>query len=756
MHNYDFSNLNDKEFEALAIELLSKRENTLIERFKSGKDKGVDGRFFACSRKVGNEVIVQCKHWVKSDLATLLRHLSKEEVEKVNKLIPARYIFVTSQELSRENKKKIALIFAPYIKREDDVLGKDDLNQLLERNPSVEQNHYKLWLTSARILVNIANAALIGRSKAKVTEIVEKSKLYARTSSHLKAHKILEDFNTVIVTGEPGSGKSTLADQLCLDFLANGYNLIVISDEIKEAESMFNPDEKQIFYYDDFLGRNYLQAIENNKDSAICNFIERVKKSKNKKFILTSRTNILNQGHALSDIFKVGKIEKSQHEIRIDGLTKIEKAQILYNHIWFGNLGESYIDQIYFTKRYHDIIKHQNFNPRLISFLVDMEKIHSISPNEYWDYAKSLLSNPSDVWTNLFDSQIDQASRDLVTLVVMNGGSISESELERAYEEFRQKWGIVNAAPVNRSFYNTSKLMVGAMLNRKMNSARVSYDLFNPSIGDFVYRRVVLSSTFFRYTLVLRNATAYKVLGDLYKNGFLVRENYLYAVRSILEVEMEKPKISVNYLLSLTQFSMELISTDKKISKKFLPYFISVFSLEDADFSDAIRVFRDLIGIYNSEELKSFAAELLDVEFDHLETATLNSAIDLARMVNEDIATSVESSIRKAIVELWSDELTQQVYETEIFSGINPNDISRRSDIVYDALEEWLSDYNIEFTETEIGNLVEKCDLEKVKEKVFERLDRDYDDDYDKYRDQESESAFVSEDSKIDDIFERE
>lgn len=46
MSDYDFSTLNDKEFEILATDLLSKRDNVKYERFKPGRDAGVDGRFF--------------------------------------------------------------------------------------------------------------------------------------------------------------------------------------------------------------------------------------------------------------------------------------------------------------------------------------------------------------------------------------------------------------------------------------------------------------------------------------------------------------------------------------------------------------------------------------------------------------------------------------------------------------------------------------------------------------------------------------
>lgn len=47
MSDYDFKQLNDKEFEILCADLLGEVEGRRFERFKAGKDAGVDGRFFA-------------------------------------------------------------------------------------------------------------------------------------------------------------------------------------------------------------------------------------------------------------------------------------------------------------------------------------------------------------------------------------------------------------------------------------------------------------------------------------------------------------------------------------------------------------------------------------------------------------------------------------------------------------------------------------------------------------------------------------
>lgn len=125
MSNYTFDTVNDKEFEQIVADLLSRKLGASIETFKPGKDGGVDGRYFEES---GNEVIIQCKHWQKTSLSQLKSSLKIDEAPKVRKIDPAKYIFATSKELSRSDKKQIKKFFNPYIKCESDVLGREDLN----------------------------------------------------------------------------------------------------------------------------------------------------------------------------------------------------------------------------------------------------------------------------------------------------------------------------------------------------------------------------------------------------------------------------------------------------------------------------------------------------------------------------------------------------------------------------------------------------------------------------------------------------
>jgi hypothetical protein len=175
-----------------------------VERFKTGRDGGVDGRFFSID---GSEVIIQCKHWSKSGLSALIRSIENAEAEKVRKLNPKRYIFVTSLELSRANKIKIKNLLSPYLLTESDVFGNEDLNDILSKNIDVERKHYKLWISSTNVLTTIMNSSILGRSRYKLEEIVEESRRYVVTQNHMQAMEKLEKLHSVIITGSPGVGK---------------------------------------------------------------------------------------------------------------------------------------------------------------------------------------------------------------------------------------------------------------------------------------------------------------------------------------------------------------------------------------------------------------------------------------------------------------------------------------------------------------------------------------------------------------------
>jgi DNA polymerase III delta prime subunit len=481
--SYDFSQLNDKEFEALSADLLSVVHGVQVERFKPGRDQGVDGRFFTPEN---TEVIVQCKHYLKSGYPSLFRKLKTEEVDKVKRLKPAKYVLITSLQLSRVNKKEIRKIFSPYIVRDDDVYGQDDLNSILSDNPKIEEKFFKLWISSTPVLQRILHNAIKGRSEFEIERIQRESRLYVQTENHSKARDSLRTNGVLIISGEPGIGKTTLARNLCLSYVSEGFEFLDIEESLSEAEGVYQKGKRQIFLFDDFLGSNYFEAVQNKKDSHIVNFMDRVRNDKTKRFILTSRTNILNAGVLYSPIFANRNLRSSEYMLTIGSLEEFDRALILYNHIWFSSLPESFIDEIYAGKRYRQIIRHDNFNPRLIDFILDANRVPVEEPTSYWRYISKTLQNPRDIWGDCFKVQNNEYVRTLVRLVVYNGGQISEPELRSSFNRYLDNADIKSGSHVEHDFSTVARLATRSFLNRSIADQGANYTLFNPSIADFV------------------------------------------------------------------------------------------------------------------------------------------------------------------------------------------------------------------------------------------------------------------------------
>lgn len=667
MQNYRFDNLNDKEFEVLVNDLVSAREGVTVDRFKPGKDGGVDGRFFSTPDK---EIVIQSKHWLKSGVEKLIAHCKKSEAAKVLSLNPSRYIFATSLPLSRSDKKKIQSAFDPYMIRQMDILGSDNINYLLGEHPEIEKKHYKLWLSSTTVLEAMLNSALTGRSEAKRDEIIDKTKLYVLTKNHSLALAKLESLHSVVITGEAGIGKTTLADQLAHHYVGRGFELCVIEDDFSEAEAKLKKKKKQVFYYDDFLGRNYLTAIEGRKDSRVLSFMDRIYKDRDKRFILTSRSTILNQGKTRSDLFLIKNVNSKEYEVTIDSLEILDRAKILYNHIWNSDLPEEYIQQIYAEKRYRKVSKHPNFNPRLIAFITDLDRVGSMQVDKYWEYILGMLDNPKDIWANVYDNQIDELMRIAVCLIVFNGQDLSDHDLRAAVRERALSDRIVTASSAPSDYERMIKAGVGSILRRTIssNEQATKIGLFNPSVADFVLQRHLPDiDAILSFTLCLHTEQSLLNLKSLKDNSSISVDDYYRILR-----ELGRQKVNLRFWSNQSSYFLRLVhmilTDEDAINSCDGPAVRSVLAsaLELRGFHQHINLLCEILIHANKQEPEVFFE--LSKKFVRLAAPNITGPVELkslARLRTSVAAASEETELldllRKEAVSFWMEEAHYQI-----------------------------------------------------------------------------------------------
>lgn len=748
--DYDFSQFNDKEFETFVADLLSEYFRKRIERFKPGKDGGVDARYFS---EKNQEIILQCKHYIGTGYKGLIRKLKYEEIKKVAALSPERYIFVTSLPLSRQNKKEIREIFKPYIVRDDDIIGQEDLNQILSINPVIEEKYFKLWITSTNVFQRILNNAIKGRSKYELERIQENAYKYVQTGNHEKAYKILKENHVVIISGEPGIGKTTLAENLALIYASKGFEFIDIQESLSEAEDVYKTESKQIYYFDDFLGSNYFEIIENKKDSHIIKFIERIKRDKSKRFILTSRTNIFNSGRLHSPVFFNYKIEKQEYLISINSLSDLDRAKILYNHIWYSGLPKEYVDQIYKSKRYKKIIRHKNFNPRLIEFITDIDRIVISRDFKYWDYILNTLENPIDVWDDCFKRQNNPYVRNLVNLTVFNGGKIDEEGLIKSYSSLNKSKSLSNPSHTEKDFRSMSQLAVKSFLNRSKLYKNAEFTLFNPSIADYVLKEY--SKDLEELKLIFKSLSSVR---SLYQLKALEKENIISSsdveeLKQFLFEDANGRKKSYDYRIYISH-----LVKNKKINEKKVLKLIHEIISDPSEINEIVKFLNLMIEYRYQVKCKDFSF-LIDVtehfSFDELDIKTFGLFIDIFGLKEGSIVNYLkkitEEFLREELTNIESDiDVTKYINRGGFYNEIQHDDEGVKNEI-YDTicqiLEEMESDA-INDLDLDISEVVNEVDVDKMFQDFYESQVNDYD----------GERAFGklnNIDKDIDDLFER-
>lgn len=553
---YTFETLNDKDFEVLVCDLLSAHLTTRIERFKPGKDQGIDGRFFATD---GRETIIQAKHYIKTGYPGLLRKLTREELPKIERLKPSNYMLATSLPLSPSNKREIRFLFRDFMPNDSYVFGQEDLNGLLSAHPQIEEGHFKLWITSTIVLEAILNRAIKGRSASALKHIQEHSHKYVPTTDHHRALTILKDRHVIIISGEPGVGKTTLAENLCLYYASRGFEFLAIAESLSEAEATYKSGCKQVFYFDDFLGSNYYEAVTNKKDSHIVAFAQRVLADNSKRFILTSRTNILNTGILHSPIFANQRLRKDEFLLTIQSLSTMDKARILYNHLWFSSLSNDYREEIYKDKRYRQIINHRNFNPRLIEFITDPSRLQedAVAPQDYWPHIEATLSNPRDIWAQCFKIQNSPEVRDVVRLAVFNGIRISEPHLLAAFHRLRRRGGQPSPLHPQGDFNSVMQLATKSFLNRHIDGEKAWYDLFNPSIADYILREYCSDSQTVAETVIaLESSGAIAKLHAMQRDKLMSAAILADVMEEVLRRALEDSE-DIDFLMAVVSFFVE-------------------------------------------------------------------------------------------------------------------------------------------------------------------------------------------------------
>ena len=428
---YELHSLGWKSFQDLCASITVEVLGQTVQVFLPTRDGGRDGAFHGTWKMTGNEkmtgsFVIQCKFTGKAD-ALLPMSAIDDELKKVEKLaargLSNNYILMTNYGVSGVVESEIRERFLSIAGIKECVsFGREWINQKIR-----ESARLRMMVPRVYGLGDLSQI-LDERAYAQATDILsslgDDLATFVITDAHRKSVKALMEKNFVLLLGEPASGKSTIAASLALGAIDIwGCSTIKVRNP-EEFVHHWNPHEpKQFFWVDDAFGPNQYQwdlAVSWN------NALPHLKAAvgKGAKIVFTSRDYIYNRAKGDLKLSAFPLFVDSQVVINVQNVSKIDREQILYNHVKLGNQPSSFKSVI--KPHLQAVATHHEFRPEIARRLGNTFFTRNLAP--YRDALIDFVARPVAFLKEIISS-LDPESKAAIAVIFMSGGSI-ESPLE--------------------------------------------------------------------------------------------------------------------------------------------------------------------------------------------------------------------------------------------------------------------------------------------------------------------------------------
>jgi len=422
-------------FEELCRTILREEWGQPVEAYSRGPDGGRDGFLFGPWQGTSEATVVQCKHFGStgarlhpSDLRNELRKIAIHAAEGRCD----RYVLMTNAAVTGDAAATIEGEFRAVGVHHTVVQGYEAICEMLTANASLRALVPRLY--GLGDLTEILDERSYQQAQAILAAMHDDLAVLVPVEAHRAAYRALRDHGFALLLGRPGSGKSSIAASLMVSGMdQHGARPIKLSS-IAEFPDRWNPREpNQLFWLDDAFGATQYEHVEAQEWNRAARTL-RAALERDARVIATSRDYIYAAAKADLKRGDFPLLTEAQVVIEVESFTRLEREQILYNHLKLGRQPPETLKRIS-PSDLEAFAADPAFLPELARRLADP----SFTKKVWFGHRSSLLNfcqRPKELLLELLET-LDHASRAALGLVHINGNRLAspyqESHRDRTF-----------------------------------------------------------------------------------------------------------------------------------------------------------------------------------------------------------------------------------------------------------------------------------------------------------------------------------
>lgn len=394
--------------------------NRPVEIFREAQDGGQDAVFLIPSGSGAPPIgTIQCKHTSEASRALKAGDLSGE-IENVEKLVKAgmtdTYVFMTNMSIDAPVAAAMRARLRALGVRKPHILGRQYIVRVIRSSARLRALVPQVY--GLGDLTSIVDERLSEQSRSLLDSWIPKLRTYVPTKAHRDAVNAISDHGVVLLLGNPSSGKSAIGAIVSTIASENQNNTVLALTSPRDFEAGWNPnDPGRFFWIDDAFGSNVLRD-DYVQDWASAFSKLRAAINHGNRFLLTSRKHIYEAAKRRLGQRNLAQFTDGSAVVDVGNLTLDEKAQILYNHVNFGEQSQSWRSSV--KPHLSAVAAVEDFLPGIAERLGDPNFTERVKP--YKPSLVSFMEEPTEHLVDTVNTLDDHLQAALILVYVHQAG----------------------------------------------------------------------------------------------------------------------------------------------------------------------------------------------------------------------------------------------------------------------------------------------------------------------------------------------